>query len=89
MTNSTVRRPAANKSARGIKALIMAASLAITLGGWGMLAAGQAANNAANAPAPAVQPAPASVRRSTQNQQLQSFVPAQQPLAVARTRSSR
>jgi hypothetical protein len=89
MINSTVKRPTPNKSGTGIKAMILAASIGITLGGWGVLAAGQFANTT-NPTATTAQSAPASVRQSAQNQQLRQVnAPAQQFSPIARTRSSR
>jgi hypothetical protein len=76
----------------GIRLLIMAASLAATIGGWAILAAGQLRDTlaAAQQPPAIVQPASA----ATQDR-LRSVNPptalrqVTQPSALARTRSSR
>ncbi len=84
-TNSTKRAAPAKKSGVGLKALIMAASVGITLGGWGVLAASQAQNALAAAPQSqaVVQPA------NSATFQGQSSAPLARPLAITRTRSSR
>ena len=90
MTNSTpaTKRPVAHeKNTNGMKALIMVTSLAVTLGGWGLLAASQVSNAlaASNTTQPAV-----SSNTTTQSSQLRSVtVPQTSSLPVARTRSSR
>ena len=86
------RTASARKSGTGIKAIIMAASLAATIGGWGILAAGQI-----NDPTVAIQQSPllaqtsgATIQNnlSTTNQTTlrQGTI---QPRSIARTRSSR
>ena len=94
--NSTRRAAPAKKSTTGIKVLIMAASVGMTLGGWGILAASQA--QTALASAPQSQAFVQSTSPSTQTQlrgnnpstiQDQAVVPSTQPRAIARTRSSR
>jgi hypothetical protein len=84
-TNSTRRAAPAKKSATGIKVLIMAASVGMTLGGWGILAASQA--QTALASAPQSQAFVQSTSPSTI--QGQAVAPSTQPRAIARTRSSR
>ena len=95
-TNSTRRAAPAKKSGTGLKALIMAASVGITLGGWGILAASQAQN--ALAAAPQSQAFAQSANTTTQTRssannsttfQSQSAAPLVQPRAITRTRSSR
>jgi hypothetical protein len=95
-TNSTRRAAPAKKSGVGLKALIMAASVGITLGGWGVLAASQAQNALAAAPQSQafVQSANSTTgTRSSANGastfQSQSSAPLVQPRAITRTRSSR
>ncbi len=88
--------PPAHKEASGIKLLIMIASLAATLGGWGILALGQTQSTAgaqspvvisqpANAPQPAVG---VSQPRSSGTLRQVSAPPAQSRV-ITRTRSSR
>lgn len=105
MTNqpNLKRNPSASKGATGIKLLIMAGSLAATIGGWGILALGQARDTwvAAQQIAPVSQPASPALQ---QNLQLPSpttapqgvapaprqvTAPVQAPRPVGRTRSSR
>ena len=95
-TNSTKRGAPAKKSGAGLKALIMAASVGITLGGWGVLAASQAQNALAATPQSQafVQSANSTTRtRSSENNsstfQSQSAASLVQPRAITRTRSSR
>lgn len=95
-TNSTRRPASAQKSATGLKALIMAASVALTLGGWGILAANQTQDALASAPQSQafVQPVnPTNQTRSRTNNsstfQSQTSTPLTQPRAITRTRSSR
>lgn len=94
-TNSIKRTSSAQKSGTGIKALIMAASLAATIGGWGILAIGQVNDTVvAMQQSPAlVQPAnPAtqnSVRITNSTALRQVTAPLAQPFPIARTRSSR
>ncbi len=84
-------RKASKKGAAGIKAMIMAASIGITLGGWGVLAAGQAVQAAA----PLSQSSTVSANslnntQSNSSTNLSQSVPFfSQPGAIARTRSSR
>lgn len=91
--NTTKRTTPARKGGTGIKAFIMAASLAVTIGGWGILAVGQAADAVA-----AGQPATSATNSTSQStftttgssaslSQSTAFV--SRPSAVARTRSSR
>ncbi len=49
--SNPTRRVSSKKGTNGIKALIMAASLGITLGGWGILASEQVPNTQASAQA--------------------------------------
>lgn len=78
----------AKKSATGIKAFIMAASLAITLGGWGILAVGQSQGFVASAQqSPAV--SSPSLRANSTTTQSQLTAPNTRPNAIAHTRSSR
>jgi hypothetical protein len=92
-TNSTRRPASAQKSGTGLKALIMAASVAMTIGGWGILAASQAQNPLAAPQSQAfVQPASPTTQtgsRATNSIQFQPAAPFARPLAIARTRSSR
>lgn len=93
-SHSTRRPASAQKSATGLKALIMAASVALTLGGWGVLAANQTQDALASAPQSFTQPAnPTNQTRSRANNsstfQNQTVAPLTQPRAIARTRSSR
>lgn len=87
-TNSTKRTAPAQKSGTGIKALIMAASLAATIGGWGILAVGQIPSAIV-----AMQQAPVVTQpggtTSNQTTLRQAAIPATQPRSIARTRSSR
>jgi hypothetical protein len=94
--NSTRRTAPAKKSGTGLKALIMAASVGITLGGWGVLAAGQAQNALAAAPQSQAfvqsDNSTAQTRSSTNplsTFQSQPAAPLVQPRAITRTRSSR
>ncbi len=75
-----------NKNTNGMKMAIMAASLAITLGGWGALAATQAGNVAAAAP---VTTTAQSTNQITTTQLRQVNPPAAQSQIITRTRSSR
>ena len=92
-TDSKIRTARPNKGGAGIKALIMAASLAMTIGGWGILAVGQAGN----ALAAGQQALPATNSTSQNNTRSvsstsslsQSTASISRPNAVARTRSSR
>ncbi len=90
MTNSQpIKRTASSqKDAGGWKMLIMVGSLAATIGGWGILAAGQISNNAATT-ATAFQPANTGTQLSTQSSLRQVAPPAIQFNSIARTRSSR
>jgi hypothetical protein len=89
------RTALARKDGTGIKAIIMAASLAATIGGWGILAVGQV-NDAAVAmqQSPVIaQSGGATVQNNlpatNQTTLRQATIPTNQPRAVARTRSSR
>ena len=90
MINSTIKKTTKSNGTNGIKALIMAGSLAVTLGGWGILAAGQLQNTVATVAQPQAiaQPANSAVTNNAQNLR-QVTVSNTQPRAVARTRSSR
>ena len=93
-TNSMKRTASAQKSGTGIKAIIMAASLAATIGGWGVLAIGQVNDTvAALQQSPAlVQSSGTTIQNNSTNQATtlrQVTIPATQPRAIARTRSSR
>ncbi len=85
----------ARKGATGIKAFIMAASLAVTLGGWGILAVGQAgdavaAGQQAQQVTSATNTTSQSTLRTGSSASLsQSTALVSRPNAVARTRSSR
>ena len=92
---SMKRTTSARKSGTGIKAAIMAVSLAATIGGWGVLALGQV-----NDTAVALQQSPVAVQSSSAT--IQNNLPATnqptlrqgtnqaiQPRSFARTRSSR
>lgn len=89
MTNqqSINRNTSSQKNTGGWKMLIMVGSLAATITGWGILAAGQI-NNAATT-ATAFQPANTSTQLSTQPSLRQVAPPAIQFNSIARTRSSR
>ncbi len=87
-TQAIKRRPTARKSTTGIKAFMMVASIAMTVGGWGILALGQAQGALAAAQPAIVQPA------STINQNGVNTFGSLSPLrqstqSIARTRSSR
>ena len=93
-TNSVKRTASAQKSGTGLKAIIMAASLAATIGGWGLLAVGQVQSAVvAMQQSPAfVQSAGTTTQNSATNQATtlrQVTIPATQPRSIARTRSSR
>ncbi len=91
-TNPVKRKAGASKSATGIKALIMTASVAITLGGWGALAVGQAQNAFANTQSDqAVAPATNIVTQNNNTSSNSSITSSSssRPFSVARTRSSR
>jgi hypothetical protein len=94
-TDSLKRTASARKSGAGIKAIIMAASLAATIGGWGVLAVGQVSDAAA-----AFQPSPLiaqsggatlqnNLPAANQTTLRQAAIPMIQPRSIARTRSSR
>jgi hypothetical protein len=86
-TNSTIRKPA-KKNATGMKAFIMAASLGITMGGWGLLAIGQTQNVTTNA-LPSQSVTTTNIRSNSAAVQNQIVVPNTQRSAIARSRSSR
>ena len=87
MTNQTLpKRSPATKDTGGLKMLIMVGSLAITLAGWGALAAGRWTESAAPPPVTSVQSSP-SVSSSTTLRQVNP--PVTQFRSAARTRSSR
>jgi len=88
MINSTIKKTTKSNGTNGIKALIMAGSLAVTLGGWGILAAGQLQNTVATVAQPQAIVQPVNNSNNTQNLR-QVNVTNNQPRAVARTRSSR
>ncbi|MCL4395646.1 MAG: hypothetical protein M1482_12740 [Chloroflexi bacterium] len=86
------RTTSTRKDTSAIKALIMLSSLGATLGGWGILAAGQVQStttnvNASSIPA-AVSDQTTSIGTSQQALQ-QSVAPSVQFRSFARTRSSR
>ena len=86
MTSQTLPKPSpAMKDTGGLKMLIMAGSLTITLAGWGVLAAGQRTESA-TPPVTSVQSSP-SVSSSTTLRQVNP--PVTQFRSAARTRSSR
>lgn len=100
MNNQSVprpRKPAQKKNTTGVKAMIMAASVGITLGGWGILAAGQVQNVQAAAPSSqAFIPSSSnqnSVQTNIQNSQSNSTIfsapSTSRPTVIGRTRSSR
>ena len=93
-TNSMKRAAPAQKSGTGAKAIIMAASLAATIGGWGILAIGQVNDTVAaiQQPSTLIQSAGTTIQNNAANQTTtlrQVTIPATQPRAIARTRSSR
>ncbi len=75
------------KNNNGMKVMIMAASLAITLGGWGAFAASQAQNVAAAAPITVSNNSTTNTQSSTQLRQVNPST--LQPQIITRTRSSR
>jgi hypothetical protein len=93
-SESMKRTASARKSGTGIKALIMAASLAATLGGWGILAAGQVAAATAMQPSPLIaQSGSTTIQNNSpvtnQPTLRQSTLPTSPQRSFARTRSSR
>jgi len=91
MTNQ-VKRTSPSGIGVGIKMLIMAASVASTVGGWALLAAGQAQDTlaATQQPPAIVQPAPSSTQNSLRSVNPQAALrQVTQPNMLARTRSSR
>ncbi len=76
-----------SKNTNGMKIAIMAASLAITLGGWGAFATSQAQNVSAVAAAPVTSASSVSSQSSTSLRQVNP--PAGQSQIITRTRSSR
>ncbi len=94
MTSQTtqVKRTSPSGNGMGVKMLIMAASVAATVGGWALLAAGQlqATLAAAQQPQAIVQPITSSTQNSLRSVNPQtSLRQATQPSVQARTRSSR
>lgn len=94
MTSQTtqVKRTSSSGGGMGIKMLIMAASVASTVGGWALLAAGQLQDTlaAAQQPQAIVQPANSATQNSLHSVNSQTALrQVTQPSAVARTRSSR
>jgi hypothetical protein len=91
--NSVKRTTSVQKNGTGIKAIIMAASLVATIGGWGVLAVGQVNDTiVAMQQAPAlVQSAGTTIQNNATNQTTLRpvTIPATQPRSIARTRSSR
>ncbi len=92
----TSKPAAAKKSTTGVKALIMAASLAITVGGWGILATQQTQGTLAGTqPAQITSPSTSSTTQLDGNANANSSTvttsrrSSSQFNAVARTRSSR
>ena len=94
-TDSVKRTAPARKSGTGIKAIIMAASLAATIGGWGILAVGQVNDTAvAMQQSPAIaQPGGTTIQNNlpatNQTTLRQATTPPIQQRSFARTRSSR
>ena len=94
MTSQTtpVKRTSPSGGGMGIKMLIMAASVASTVGGWALLAAGQLQDTlaAAQQPPAIVQPVSSSTQNSLRSANLQTALrQVTQPSVQARTRSSR
>lgn len=94
-SDSIKRTTSTRKGGAGIKTIIMAASLAATIGGWGILAVGQVNDSAvAMQQSPAVaQSGSTTIQNSLpatgQTTLRQTTIPTTQQRAVARTRSSR
>ncbi len=94
-TNTVKRNSPAKKSGNGIKALIMAGSLAATIGGWGILALGQIQGAVvAQQSQFIVQPVNSQTTNNSSinnsGTQLRQVSPSTtQPRSVGRTRSSR
>ena len=86
----TNRKPKSN-NANALKTLIMAGSLAGTIGGWAILAAGQLQNTVTTLTQPqqVVQPVSNTTANSSVNTLRQVTVPNTQPRALTRSRSSR
>jgi hypothetical protein len=87
-SHSIKRSTSYQKNTGGWKMLIMVGSLAATIGGWGILAAGQIGSSAAAATT-AFQPANTSTQLNTQSSLRQVSPPSFQFNSLARTRSSR
>ncbi len=94
-SDSAKRKSSTKKNTNGIKALIMAASLGITLGGWGILATGQTQTaQASSQPAQVIVPTTNSTTQSsggTNSSRISSRSNASSAAVspLARTRSSR
>jgi hypothetical protein len=83
------RKSTARKSTTGIKAIMMVASIVMTIGGWGILALGQAQDALAAQPA-IVQPASAVTQNGVNTLKSSTTLrQSTQSNAIARTRSSR
>ena len=93
MTSQTLPNKRTTKSNIGnsIKMLIMAGSLAGTIGGWAILAAGQLQQTASTVQQTQaiIQPTNNSISNNSQTTLRQVTIPSAQPRAVTRTRSSR
>ena len=93
--DSMKHTPSTRKTGAGIKAIIMAASVAATLGGWAMLAMSQVSDAAAAAqPSPLVaQSGSTTIQNNSvfnnQSTLRQSTIPTTPQRSFARTRSSR
>lgn len=93
MTSQTVavKKTAKTNNATVIKVLIMAGSLAGTIGGWAILAAGQLNNsNTTVQPSPAIiQSSNTTIANNASTTLRQVTIPNAQPRTLTRTRSSR
>lgn len=87
-----IKRTSSSGNGMGIKMLIMAASVAATVGGWALLAAGQLQDTLAAAQQPQAisQPVTASTQNTLRSVNSQTTLrQVTQPSVLARTRSSR
>ncbi len=93
MTSQTVavKKPTKSNNATVIKTLIMAGSLAGTIGGWALLAASQLQNSVSTVQqnSTITQPANSSVVNNAPSNLRQVTIPNAQPRSFTRTRSSR
>lgn len=93
MTSQTtqVKRTSPSGNGMGIKMLIMAASIASTVGGWALLAAGQLQDTlaAAQQPQAIVQPVTSTQNSAFTTNPQTALRQVTQPSVQARTRSSR